>query len=326
MPTTAGRQAVLWLAAAAIVAMPSPARAEYPERTVKIVVPFEPGGTVDTVARALADRLKTRWQVAVIVENPPGAGNIVGAQAVAKAEPDGYTVLLANTSISVNPSLYKTLPYDTKRDLAPVVFLAPSPNVLLVQKSLGVGTLKELIALAKSRASHPLTFASVGKGSFHHFSMELFRTAAGVELVHVPYKGVAPAMLAFIRGDTDLYCSDIPGALAGIRSGDLKALAVTSATRIATLPDVPTMGEAGLPGYAAIGYVGVMVTGGTPPAVVRTLNAAINAVIRADDFNRRFAELGYEMKGGSAEEFASFLERDIARYAELMKTLGGQIE
>jgi tripartite-type tricarboxylate transporter receptor subunit TctC len=262
----------------------------------------------------------------VIVENRPGAGNIVGAQAVAKAEPDGYTVLLANTSISVNPSLYKTLPYDTKRDLAPVVFLAPSPNVLLVQKSLGVGTLKELIALAKSRASHPLTFASVGKGSFHHFSMELFKTAAGVELVHVPYKGVAPAMLAFIRGDTDLYCSDIPGALAGIRSGDLKALAVTSATRIATLPDVPTMGEAGLPGYAAIGYVGVMVTGGTPPAVVRTLNAAINAVIRADDFNRRFAELGYEMKGGSAEEFASFLERDIARYAELMKTLGGQIE
>jgi tripartite-type tricarboxylate transporter receptor subunit TctC len=156
--------------------------------------------------------------------------------------------------------------------------------------------------------------------------MELFKIAAGVALVHVPYKGVAPAMLAFIRGDIDLYCSDIPGALAGIRSGDLKALAVTSATRIATLPDIPTMREAGLPDYAAIGYVGVMVTGGTPPAVVETLNAAINQVIREDDFNRRFAELGYEMKGGSAEEFASFLERDIARYAELMKSPGGQIE
>ena len=150
--------------------------------------------------------------------------------------------------------------------------------------------------------------------------------AAGVELIHVPYKGVTSAMLAFIRGDIDLYCSDIPGALAGIRSGDLKALAVTSAARIATLPDVPTMREAGLPDYAAIGYVGVMVTGGTPPAVVKTLNAAINQVIREDDFNRRFAELGYEMKGGSTEQFASFLERDIARYAELMKSLGGQIE
>ena len=201
---------------------------------------------------------------------PAGRRNIVGAQAVAKAEPDGYTLLLANTSISVNPSLYKTLPYDTRRDLAPVVFLAPSPNVLLVQKSLGVSSLTELIALAKSRASHPLTFASVGKGSFHHFSMELFKIVAGVELVHVPYKGVTSAMLAFIRHDIDLYCSDLPGALAGIRSGDLEALAVTSATRVATLPDVPTMREAGLPGYAAIGYVGVMVTGGTPPAVVQT--------------------------------------------------------
>ena len=198
MPTIATRCTLLWLTAAVAVSLAAPARAEYPERTVKIVVPFEAGGTVDTVARALADRLRTRWQVAVIVENRPGAGNIVGAQAVAKAEPDGYTLLLANTSISVNPSLYKTLPYDTRRDLAPLVFLAPSPNVLLVQKSLGVATLKDLIALARSRAGQPLTFASVGKGSFHHFSMELFKTAAGVELVHVPYKGVAPAMLAFI--------------------------------------------------------------------------------------------------------------------------------
>jgi tripartite-type tricarboxylate transporter receptor subunit TctC len=326
MATTATRRILPCLAAAVAISFASPARAEFPERTVKIVVPFEAGGTVDTVARALADRLRIKWQVPVIVENRPGAGNIIGAQAVAKAEPDGYTLLLANTSISVNPSLYKTLPYDTRRDLAPVVFLSPSPNVLLVQKRLGVGTLKDLIALAKSRASQPLTFASVGKGSFHHFSMELFRIAAGVELVHVPYKGVAPAMLAFIRGDTDLYCSDIPGALAGIRSGDLKALAVTGATRVALLPDVPTMGEAGLPGYAAVGYVGIMVTGGTPPAIVRSLNGAINAVIHEDDFNRRFAELGYEMKGGSAEEFARFLERDIARYAELMTSLGGQIE
>src|SRR5262245_23326117 len=307
------------LVAAIAAALPAPARAEFPERTVKIVVPFEAGGTVDTVARALADRLKTKWQVAVIVENRPGAGNIVGAQAVARAEPDGYTLLLANTSISVNPSLYKTLPYDTKRDLAPVVFLAPSPNVLLAQKRLGVNSLTELIALAKSRAGQPLTFASVGKGSFHHFSMELFRIAAGVELVHVPYKGVTSAMLAFIRHDIDLYCSDLPGALAGIRNGELKTLAVTSATPIALLPDIPTMGEAGLPGYAAIGYVGVMVTGGTPPAVVRTLNAAINEVLHEDDFSRRFAELGYEMKGGTVEEFATFLDRDIARYADLMK-------
>src|SRR5262249_13090085 len=145
MPESATRMGLLWLAAVVALSSPASARAEYPERTVKIVVPFEPGGTVDTVARALADRLRPNWQVPVIAETRPGAGNIVGAQAVARAEPDGYTLLLANTSISVNPSLYKTLPYDTRRDLAPVVFLAPSPNVLLVQKSLGVNSLTELI-------------------------------------------------------------------------------------------------------------------------------------------------------------------------------------
>jgi tripartite-type tricarboxylate transporter receptor subunit TctC len=326
MPGIATRQTSWLLAAAIAAAMTAPAHAEFPDRTVKIVVPFEAGGTVDTVARALAERLKVKWQVPVIVENRPGAGTIMGATAVAQAAPDGYTLLLANTSISVNPSLYKTLPYDTKRDLAPVVFLAPSPNVLLVQKKLGVDSVKDLIALAKSRAGRPLTFASVGKGSFHHFSMELFKLEAGVDLLHVPYKGVASAMLAFIRGDIDLYCSDLPGALPGIRSGDLKPLAVTGGTRVATLPDVPTMREAGLPNYAAVGYVGIMTTGGAPPAVINTINAAINEVIREDEFNRRFSALGYQMTGGSAEEFASFLERDIARYAALMTSLGGPIE
>src|SRR5262249_33528289 len=182
MADNATRYVLPWLAAAAILSLAAPARADYPERTVKIVVPFEAGGTVDTVARALAGRLRIRGEVPVIVENRPGGGHNVRAQAVGNAEAGGYTLLVAHPRLSVNPSLYKTLPCDTRRDLAPVVFLAPSPNVLLAQKSLGVGTLQDLIALAKSRAGHPLTFASVGKGSFHHFSMELFRIAAGVEL------------------------------------------------------------------------------------------------------------------------------------------------
>jgi tripartite-type tricarboxylate transporter receptor subunit TctC len=193
----------------ALLASPTSA-SDYPERTVKIVAPFEAGGTVDAVARFLASRLNARWRVPVIVESRPGAGNIVGASAVAQAQPNGYTLLFANTSISVNPSLYKSLPYDTAKDLAPVVFLSASPNVLLVQKALGVAGLPQLIVLAKSR-QQPMTFASVGKGSFHHVSMELFRIAAGVELLHIPYKGAAPAMLAFLRGDVDLYCGDLPG-------------------------------------------------------------------------------------------------------------------
>ncbi|MEA3109173.1 MAG: hypothetical protein QOI88_3778, partial [Gammaproteobacteria bacterium] len=189
-----------------------------------------------------------------------------------------------------------------------------------------IDTLKALIALAKSHPDHPLSFASVGKGSFHHFSMEMFKIEAGVDLLHVPYKGVASAMLAFVRGDIDLYCSDLPGALPGIRNGDLKPLAVTGATRVATLPDVPTMKEAGLANYAAVGYVGIMTTGGTPPDIVGKLNAAVNDVVHEAEFNRHFSALGYEMTGGSVEEFASFLDRDIERYAKLMKSLGNPID
>ncbi|MGD0023267.1 MAG: tripartite tricarboxylate transporter substrate binding protein [Xanthobacteraceae bacterium] len=302
---------------------PGSARADFPERTVSIVVPFEAGGTVDLVARALASRLNAKWGVSVIVVNRPGAGNTIGANAVARAAPDGYTLLLANTSISINPSLYKTLPYDTERDLTPVSFLAPSPNVLLVQKSLGVDTLRELIALAKSRSnSNPLMFASVGKGSFHHFSMEMFKSEAGVELIHVPYKGVASAIVGFRRGDVDLYCSDLPGALPGIRAGEFKPLAVTGAKRVATLPEVPTMAEAGLPHYAAAGYVGVMATGGTPPDVLAKLNKDINEVVAEPEFRDQFSALGYDMVGSTIEEFAAFLKEDIERYKRLVKTIG----
>jgi tripartite-type tricarboxylate transporter receptor subunit TctC len=311
----------LLLAGFALGASPD-ARAEFPERTVKIVVPFDAGGTVDAVARAIANRLNAKWSVPVIVENRPGAGNTIGAAAVAKAEPDGYTLLFANTSVSVNPSLFKTLPYDTLRDLAPVVYLSPSPNVLLVQKTLGVATLKDLIALAKTRRSTPLTYASVGRGSAHHFCMELLRSEAGIELLHVPHRGVAPAVLAVTRGDVDLYCSDIPGALNLLRGDKVTALGITSARRSPALPDVPPFAEEGLPNYAATGYVGIMVTGGTPGNVVRKLNAAINEVVREAEFARHFAAFGYEMVGGSVEEFAVFLKDDIERYRRLTQAAG----
>ena len=298
------------------------ARAEFPERTVKIVVPFDAGGTVDAVARALANRLNAKWNVPVIVENRPGAGNTIGAGAVAKAEPDGYTLLFANTSVSVNPSLFKSLPYDTLRDLAPVIYLSPSPNVLLVQKALGVETLKDLIALARTRPATPLTYASVGRGSAHHFCMELLKSEAGIELLHVPHRGVAPAVLAVTRGDVDLYCSDIPGALNLLRGDKVKALGITSTRRSPALPEVPPFAEEGLPNYAATGYVGIMVTGGTPRDVVRKLNAAINEAVREAEFARHFAAFGYEMVGGSVEEFAAFLKDDIDRYRRLTQAAG----
>jgi tripartite-type tricarboxylate transporter receptor subunit TctC len=300
----------------------APARAEFPDHTMRIVVPFDAGGTVDAVARALANQMNIRWNVPVIVENRPGAGNTIGANAVAKANPDGYTLLFANTSVSVNPSLFKSLPYDTLRDLAPVVYLSPSPNILLAQKSLGVASLKELLALAKTRADKPLSYATVGRGSAHHFCMELLKHEAGIDFLHVPYRGVAPAVLAVTRGEVDLYCSDIPGALGLLRGDKVIALGITSTKRSPTLPDIPTIAEEGLPNYSATGYVGIMVTAGTPADVVQKLNTAINEIVREADFSKRFSEFGYEMVGGTVEDFSTFLKDDIARYLQITKAAG----
>jgi tripartite-type tricarboxylate transporter receptor subunit TctC len=301
---------------------PLAARAEFPDHTVKIVVPFDAGGSIDTVARALAQRLNEKWKVPVIVENRPGAGNTIGALAVAKASPDGYTLLYANTSISTNPSLFKTLPYDTLKDLAPVTYLSPSPNVLLVQRSLGVDTLKDLLALAKSRQATPMTYASVGKGSAHHLCMELLKSEAGIPLLHVPYRGVAPAVLAVTRGEVDMFCADVTAALGLLQGDKVKALAITSRKRAPALPDVAPFAEQGLPNYEQTGYVGIMVTGGTPPEVIAKLNASINEVIHEPAFAKQFAALGYDMVGGSVEGFAKFLREDMERYRKLTAAAG----
>jgi tripartite-type tricarboxylate transporter receptor subunit TctC len=298
------------------------AQAEFPEHTVKIVVPFDAGGSIDTVARALGQRLNDKWNVPVIVENRPGAGNTIGASAVAKAAPDGYTLLYANTSISTNPSLFKTLPYDTLRDLAPVTYLSPSPNVLLAQKTLGVSTLKDLLALAKSRQDKPLSYASVGKGSAHHFCMELLKSEAGIPLLHVPYRGVAPAVLAVTRGEVDLFCADVTAALGLLQGDKVTALAITSRQRAPALPNVAPFAELGLPNYEQTGFVGVMTTGGTPEPVIAKLNTSINEVIREPEFARKFTALGYDMIGGTVEGFTKFLREDMERYRKLTATAG----
>ena len=296
------------------------ARAEFPDRTVKIVVPFDPGGSIDTVARALAQRLNDKWNVPVIVENRPGAGNTIGANAVAKAA--GYTLLYANTSVSTNPSLFKTLPYDTLKDLAPVTYLSPSPNVLLVQRTLGVSNLKDLLTLAKSRQDKPLSFASVGKGSAHHFCMELLKSEAGIPLLHVPYRGVAPAVLAVTRGEVDLFCADVTAALSLLQGDKVTPLAITSRKRAPALPDIAPFAELGLPNYEQTGYVGIMVTGGTPAPIIARLNASINEVLREPEFAKRFTALGYDMVGGTAEGFGKFLKDDIEFYRRLTQGAG----
>jgi len=260
--------------------------------------------------------------VPVVVENRPGAGNTIGANAVAKAAPDGYTLLYANTSISTNPSLFKTLPYDTLRDLAPVTYLSPSPNVLLVQRTLGVSTLKDLLALARSRQDKPLSYASVGKGSAHHFCMELLKSEAGIPLLHVPYRGVAPAVLAVTRGEVDLFCADVTAALGLLQGDKVTALAITSRKRSPALPDVAPFADLGLPNYEQTGYVGIMVTGGTPAPIIAKLNASINEVLHEPEFAKKFTALGYDMVGGSIEGFEKFLKDDIEFYRRLTQKAG----
>jgi tripartite-type tricarboxylate transporter receptor subunit TctC len=295
------------------------AAAEFkPNGAVTIVAPFAAGGTVDQVAREVARGLEKKWGVPVLVDNKPGAGNILAATAIAQSKPDGQKLLFASTSISINPSVYKSLPYDLDKDLAAVSYLAASPNVLVVRPKLNIKSLQELIERAKT-SKPPLQYASVGKGSAHHFCMELLQIEAGIKMTHVPYKGVSPALAAVLSDEVGVYCSDTPGAMEPIKEGKLIPLAVTSNKRLAVLPDVPTMAEAGLPNYNNSGYVGIMAPGATPKSVREAINHDIQDVINEPAFKKRFADLGYDMVGGTVDEFAGFIKQDVVRYSEIAK-------
>ena len=315
---------ICWFLAAAL-ATQAQAQGQYPNGPVTLVAPFAAGGTVDQVARELARGLEKKWGTPVIVENKPGAGNILAATSVARAKPDGQKLLFATTSISVNPILFKSLPYDIEKGLAAVSYLAASPNVLVVRPRLGIKTLQELIAHATKSAT-PLQYASVGKGSAHHFCMELLQVEAGIKLTHIAYKGVTPALRAVLSDEVEVYCSDIPGAVEPIKAGNFIPLAVTSAKRLEVLPDVPTMAEAGLPKYDNTGYVGIMTTGGTPKEILEAINRDIQAVIKEPEFQKRFAGLGYDMMGSTPSAFAAFIKSDIERYRNIAKTAGMEAE
>jgi tripartite-type tricarboxylate transporter receptor subunit TctC len=313
------RLLVLFAAVSASAVLAVPAQAQFkPTGPVTIVAPFAAGGTVDQVARELGRGLEKKWGVTVLIENRPGAGNILAATAIAQSKPDGQKLLFASTSISVNPSVYKALPYDTEKDLAPVSYLAASPNVLAVRPGLNIKTLKELLDLAKT-SKPPLQYASVGKGSAHHFCMELLQIESGIKMTHVPYKGVSPALAAVLSDEVGVYCSDIPGAMEPIREGKLIPIAVTSGKRLAVLPDVPTMAEAGLPNYKNEGYVGIMAPGATPKDIREAINHDIQEVIKEPAFYKRFADLGYDMIGSTVDDFGTFIKNDVVRYSEIAK-------
>jgi tripartite-type tricarboxylate transporter receptor subunit TctC len=326
--TKAKRRALLG-AATALLAVPGRrARAQaaaFPTRQVTIVVPFAPGGLADVTARLLGERLARSLGRPVVIDNRPGAGGIAGARLVAAAPADGHTLLLANTNLAINPSLYRSLPYDTVAAFAPVFLALTVPNILVVRADLPARSLAELVALAKADPGR-LNYASAGNGTFPHLAMVLLLHRAGIAMTHVPYNGAAPAMQAILGGQVQALSSDPPGALPHVAEGRLRALAVTSATRLGALPDLPTVAEAGLPGFEAVGWQGFVAPAGTPAEVVATLHGALAEALAAPEVRDRLANQGVAFAAEGPAGFGAFLRRDMALWASAVAASGAQVE
>ena len=294
----------------------------YPTKPIRLVVPFPPGGVADLIARPLAEKLSSTLGQPVVVDNRGGATGTVGAAAVANAPADGYTLLLGTTNeIAMSPTLYKSLPYDPTKAFAPVAPVAEFPNVLVIGPSVKANSLKELIALAKSKPGK-LTFASSGAGSTNHLTAELFKSIAGVDVIHVPYKGGGPALNDLLGGHVDAMFATLPSAVAHIKSGKLKALAVTGERRSGALPDVPTATEAGAPGLVVTTWNGVLAPAGTPPAVLERLHREVTAAASQADIKERYAAAGAETMTSSSDQFRNAIQKDYARWAQVIKQAG----
>jgi tripartite-type tricarboxylate transporter receptor subunit TctC len=295
--------------------------ASYPVKPIRFIVPFPPGGGTDLVARLLSQKLSERFGQQVVVDNRGGANAIIGTELAAKAAPDGYTLVLAlPASVAVNPSLYPNLPYDPLRDLAPVIQLNSIALLLVAHPSLAASSIKELIALARAKPGQ-ITFGSSGTGGSSHLAMELFKLMAKVDMTHVPYKGGGPALNDLVGGQVQLYSGPAITSLPLVKAGRLKALGVTSAKRMQSLPDVPAIAET-IPGYESDSWQGVLMPKGTPSAIVNLLNREIAKIIRSPDVVERLASQGAEPVAGSPAEFGAYIKAETAKYAKLIKAAG----
>ena len=300
--------------------------ADYPHRPIRFVVPYPPSGAADIVARILAQKLGDALGATVVVDNRAGAGGNLGTDLVAKAAPDGYTLLMGNVGpLAINVSLSKRLPFDPLKDLAPVSFMVVYPNVLVVNPALPAKSVSELIALAKARPGQ-LSYGSAGTGSSTHLAAELFKSMAGIEMAHVPYKGGGQAVVDVISGQVQLYFSSMLGALPHLKSGKLRALAVTGSKRSRAAPELPTIAESGFPGYEANNWLGLMVPAGTPAAIIMRLNREIVKIFAQPDMLERLAAQGGEPETGSPEKFAEYIRSEIRKWAKVVKSSGAQVE
>jgi tripartite-type tricarboxylate transporter receptor subunit TctC len=302
---------------ACLVVAPAGAQ-NYPDRTIRIVVPFTPGGPVDIVARLVAQRMAPALGQGVVIENRPGGAGVIGAKAVAGAEPDGYTLLFGNVStLAVIPAVTRNRDYDPARSFVPVAKVSDSPELLVIDPALPVRTVGELIAYAKA---HPgaLNYGSSGYGNATHLSAEWFKSKTGADIVHVPYKGLSDALTGLIGGQVIMVFGAIEGVLPMVQQGRLRPLAVTTAKRFPLLPDVPTMMESGVDGFMVTSFEGVVAPAGTPPAIVARLNAAINDSVASADLQARFAQLGIQPSTGSPQEFAAFFASENRKWAAIV--------
>jgi tripartite-type tricarboxylate transporter receptor subunit TctC len=314
------------LLVACTLALPAHAQQAYPSKPIRIVVPYPPGGFNDTLGRTLAAKLQEAWGQPAVVENKPGGNTLIGSDAVAKAAPDGYTLLVVAFPFAVTPSLIRNMPYDTVRDFAPIALCAQSPNVLVVNPQvLPVKTVGELIALAKSKPG-ALSYASTGNGSSNHISMELFESLAGVRLLHVPYKGSAPAVVDMLGGQVQVMFDNAPNVMPQVRAGKLRALAQSGATRSPVAPDLPTVAEAGVPGYEVTVWFGLVAPAATPRAVVMKLNAEVLRILAMPDVRERFLALGVEPLGSTPEEFATHIRAQMDKWGKVVKDAGVKAE
>jgi tripartite-type tricarboxylate transporter receptor subunit TctC len=323
-----GRRAALSLAATLALSTPHAAAAAdaYPAKPIRFVVAFPPGGGTDIIARSIAQKLSERLEQQVVVDNRPGAGGNIGTDIVAKSAPDGYTILMGSAGpLAINASLFAKMPFDPVRDLAPVTLAASTPNVLVVHPSLKAATVNELIALARTRPGE-INFASSGHGTPAHLAGELFNSMAGVKLVHVPYKGAAPALADLLGGQVQLMFSTMPPALPHVKDGKLRALAVTSRKRSRATPDLPTVDEAALPGFEANTWHGVVLPAGTPPAIIARLNREIVAILHLHDIVERLSSQGAEALGSTPEEFAAYIRSETLKWAKVVRDSGAKAE
>lgn len=293
---------------------------KYPAKSVRIVVGFQPGGATDIAARAIALKLTDALGGSFIVDNRSGAAGNIAADIVAKATPDGYTLLMANSTIAI-PSLFVKLAFDVRKDFAPLSLIALGPSVLVVHPSIAVNDVKGLVALAKAKPKQ-LSFGSGGLGNVTHLAMELFASMAGIDMVHVPYKGGAPSVIGLISGEVHLLFSSIPAALPQITAGRMKAIGVSISQRSSALPEVPTIQEAGLPGYYAASWYGLLLPAGAPRSTIDILSREIVTIMRAPDIKEKMASQGFEPIGNQPEEFAKFIREELPRWEKVVKAAG----